>query len=46
MAAETRTWQELCEAASQESDPTQLMALVAELMQALDERDQSAEANT
>lgn len=45
MTGETRTWQELCEAASQESDPTQLMALIAKLMQALDERDQSTKAD-
>ena len=41
MTEGTRTWQELCEAASQEPDPGQLMVLVAELMQALDERDHS-----
>jgi hypothetical protein len=45
MTAENRTWQELCEAASQESDPTQLMEIVAELMQALDERDRLAKPN-
>jgi hypothetical protein len=45
MTAETKTWQELCEAVSHESNPTRLMALIAELMRALDERDQSANAN-
>jgi hypothetical protein len=43
MTEETRTWQELCKAASQEPDPGQLMVLVAELMQALDERDRFPE---
>ncbi len=38
MSAENRTWQELCEAASKEPDSEQLMALVSELMKALDER--------
>lgn len=36
MTAEDRTWQELCEAASQESDTEQLLTLVSELMKALD----------
>lgn len=38
MSAETRTWQELCEAASKEPDPQQLMRLISELMKALDNR--------
>lgn len=37
MAAEDRTWQELCEAASKEPDSERLMALISELMKALDE---------
>jgi len=36
--AENRTWQELCDAASKEPDPEQLMVLVSELMKALDNR--------
>ena len=36
MIAENRTWQELCEAASQESDSEQLLTLVSELVKALD----------
>ena len=36
MTAENRTWQELCVAASQESDTEQLLTLVSELMKALD----------
>ena len=39
MIAENRSWQELCEAASAETDPEQLMDIVSELMKALDERD-------
>ena len=39
MTADNKTWQELCEAASNESDPEKLMALISELMRALDERD-------
>jgi hypothetical protein len=39
MTAENRTWQELCEAASNEPDPEKLMALISELMRVLDERD-------
>lgn len=38
MSAENRTWQELCEAASKESDSDQLMRLISELMKALDQR--------
>lgn len=37
MSAETRTWQELCEA-SKEPDPQQLMRLISEMMKALDNR--------
>jgi hypothetical protein len=40
MTAENRTWQELCEAASKEPDPQQLMVLVAELVKALDQSKQ------
>lgn len=36
MTAEDKTWQELCVAASQESDSEQLLTLVSELMKALD----------
>jgi hypothetical protein len=38
MSVEKREWQELCEAASKEYDPEKLMALISELMKALDER--------
>ena len=38
MTGEKRDWQELCEAASKEHDPAQLMSLISELMKALDER--------
>jgi hypothetical protein len=38
MTAENRDWQELCEAASKEPDSGRLMALVSELIEALDER--------
>jgi hypothetical protein len=34
MTAEDKTWQELCVAASQESDSEQLLTLVSELTQA------------
>jgi hypothetical protein len=38
MIAENRSWQELCVAASQEPDPERLIAIISELMKALDER--------
>ena len=38
MSAESRTWQELCEAASKEPDSEQLMTLISELIKALDNR--------
>jgi len=34
---ETRTWQELCEEASNEFDPERLMTLISELVKVLDE---------
>ena len=34
-----KDWRELCKAAANEVDPRKLMALVAELTRALDERD-------
>jgi hypothetical protein len=34
-----KDWRELCKAAANESDPKKLMALVAEITRALDERD-------
>ena len=34
-----RDWRELCKAAANEVDPRKLMALVAEITRALDERD-------
>ena len=39
MIAENRSWQELCVAASQEPDPKRLIAIISELVKALDERD-------
>ena len=38
MSVETRSWQELCEAVTNERDSEQLMRLVAKLLKALDER--------
>ena len=38
MYAEDRCWQDLCEAASKEMNSEKLIALVSELMKALDER--------
>jgi hypothetical protein len=38
MTGESRNWHELCEAASKEPDSERLMALVSELIKALDER--------
>ncbi len=35
----TKDWRELCKAAANEPDPKKLMALVAEITKALDERD-------
>ena len=35
----TKDWRELCKAAANEPDPNKLMALVAEITKALDERD-------
>ena len=36
---QTKDWRELCKAAANESDPNKLMALIAELTKALEERD-------
>ena len=36
---QTKDWRELCKAAASEPDPNKLMALVAEITKALDERD-------
>ena len=44
MSVQNRSWQELCEAASKESDSEQLLALVTELMKALDERNISTKS--
>ena len=38
MTPESLTWQELCEAASKESDSERLISLVSELIEALDKR--------
>jgi len=38
MSDERRDWRELCAAASKENDSDKLMALVDELMEALDEQ--------
>lgn len=35
-----KNWQELCTAAASELDPKKLMALIAEITRALDERDE------
>ena len=45
MIAETRTWQEICEAAIQESDPVKLRDLITDLMRAFNERDRPAKLN-
>jgi len=42
MSVEKREWRQLCEAASREHDPDQLLALISELMEALEERETSA----
>jgi hypothetical protein len=34
-----KDWRELCKAAANEPDPNKLMALIAEITKALDERD-------
>lgn len=36
---QTKDWRELCKAAANEPNPKKLMALVAEITKALDERD-------
>ena len=36
---QTKDWRELCKAAANEPDPNKLMALIAEITKALDERD-------
>ncbi len=36
---QTKDWRELCKAAANEPNPKKLMALVAEITRALDERD-------
>jgi hypothetical protein len=41
MAVEKRDWRDLCEAASKEHDSDRLIALVSELMDALDKRSPS-----
>jgi hypothetical protein len=38
MSVETRSWQELCEAVTIETDSKQLMGLVAKLLEALENR--------
>jgi hypothetical protein len=38
MSVETRSWQELCEAITNETDSEQLMRLTAKLLRALDDR--------
>jgi hypothetical protein len=43
MSVEKQGWRQLCEAASREHDPDQLMTLIAELMGALDERETPTE---
>jgi hypothetical protein len=45
MIAENRTWQEICEAAIQESDPVKLRDLITDLMRAFNERDRPAKSN-
>ena len=35
-----KDWRELCQAAANELDPKKLMALIAEITRALDERDE------
>jgi len=35
-----KDWRELCKAAANERDPKKLMALIAEITRALDERDE------
>ena len=37
-----QNWQDLCQAAATERDPKKLMALIAELIKALDSRDRKA----
>jgi hypothetical protein len=44
MIAENRTWQEICEAAIQESDPVKLRDLITDLMRAFNERDRPAKS--
>ena len=39
-----RDWQDLCQAVATERDPKKLMALVARLVEALDERDRRAQS--
>jgi len=41
MTAENHTWEQLSLAASHEHDPKRLLALVSELMKALDDRKES-----
>ena len=46
---QVKDWRDLCQAAASEQDPNKLMALVAEIITALDERDKrpgSAAGNT
>jgi hypothetical protein len=38
----SKNWQDLCQAAATEQDPKKLMALVAELLKALDDSDRKA----
>ena len=42
---QTRDWRELCKAAANEQDPKKLMALIAEISKALDDRDRRRNAN-
>jgi hypothetical protein len=46
MSVEKQEWQQLCEAASQEHDPEQLMTLISDLMKALDEGEASDERSS
>jgi hypothetical protein len=37
-----KNWQDLCQAAAAEQDPKKLMALIAEIVRALEDRDRKA----
>jgi hypothetical protein len=45
MAEERRDWRELCAAVANEQDPVKLLALMEELLAALDDRESSLCAN-